>query len=172
MTIFNDGNYNIISTSIPNNYSLHLNNKILLEDSFNKEARNSDYPIESYFNNYYYTYNQQGYIGVSDFLTIGNNYTKTGGQPYAVALHLSIEKNRSIYIRHFISDSIDTRGDAGNKFLEALPKLVNFVLKNNTIKTDGVNDFLDWNYKKHFPGLGSIKKASMKNHIELLSKLI
>ena len=47
-----------------------------------------------------------------------------------------------------------------------------YVIQKGIPKTEGVLEFIAWNEKKHFPNLGSIKKASIKNHIELLSKLV
>lgn len=169
--LFNDGSINFISKSLPNDY-FTLNNKVIFEDSFYKADRNSDYPIESYFNNNYSTYKQLGYIGVSDYLTIGDTYSETGGLPLAVAIHLSIEQKDAVYIKHFVSDSIEKRGDVSVKFTQAVTKLVNFVIQNNITHTEGIKEFLNWANTDHFPNLGPVKKASMKNHIELLNKLI
>ena len=171
LLVFNDGIYNLVSTSIGNIYNI-LNNKVMLEDSFEKLDRNADYPAESYFNNYYLTYKQLGYIGISDYLTIGDTYSETGGTPIAVAIHLSTEQNNAIYIKHFVSDNIVGRGDVSVKFTQAVGKLVNFVIQNNITHTEGIKEFLNWANTNHFPNLGPVKKASMKHHIELLNNLI
>jgi hypothetical protein len=171
LSIFNDGVYNFVTTSIGNIYN-GLNNQVILEDSFDKLDRNADYPLESYFNNYYLTYKQLGYIGISDYLTIGEAYSETGGTPIAVAIHLSILQNKAIYIKHFVSDNTVGRGDVSVKFTQAVTKLANFVIQNNITYTEGIKEFLNWASTNHFPGLGSVKKASMKNHIELMNILI
>ena len=170
LSIFNDGEFNFISSSIGNRYSI-LKNKVLLEDSFIKAERNSDYPLEDYFNNYCFTYKSIGYLGISDYLTIGDSYSESGGQPYTVTIHLSFLKDNGIYIKHFASDSGGYRGDANKKFFEALDKLVQFAEQNN-ISSEGIFEFIQWRKEHSFPALGSVKKASMKHHIELLSKLI
>lgn len=170
LSIFNDGEFNFISSSIGNRYSI-LKNKVLLEDSFIKAERNSDYPLEDYFNNYFFTYKSIGYLGISDYLTIGDSYSESGGQPYTVTIHLSFLKENGIYIKHFASDSGGYPGDVNKKFFEALDKLVQFVEQNN-IFSEGVFEFIQWQKEHSFPALGSVKKASMKHHIELLSKLV
>lgn len=171
LLVFNDGIYNLVSTSIGNIYNI-LNNKVMLEDSFEKLDRNADYPAVSYFNNYYLTYKQLGYVGISDYLTIGDAYSETGGMPIAVAIHLSVKQNNAIWIRHFVSDNIIGRGDISVKFTEALTKLTNFIIQNNITHTEGIKEFFNWANTNHFPNLGPVKKASMKHHIELLNELI
>lgn len=170
LSIFDDGKFNFISSSIGDRYSI-LKNKVLLEDSFIKAERNSDYPPEDYFSNYYLTYKSSGYLGISDYLTIGDFYSESGGQPYTVTIHLSFLKENGIYIKHFASDSGGYPGDASKKFFEALDKLVQFVYQKN-IFSEGISEFIRWQKEHSFPGLGSVKKASMKHHIELLNKLV
>lgn len=171
LSIFNDGAYNFVATLIGDRYN-SLNNKVIFEDSFNKADKNENYPFESYFNNYYLFYKSKGYLGISDFLTIGEEYSKTGGQPYAVAIHLSVIQHNNIYIKHFVSDLKGYAGDVNIKFFEALNKLINFVNINNITHTEGIKEFLYWANTNHFPNLGPVKKASMKHHIELLNNLI
>lgn len=171
LNTFDDGYYNLVITSIGNKYNV-LNNKIIFEDSFIKAERNSDYPDIDYFNNYFLNYKKMGFVGISDFLTIGDVFSKTGGQPLAVAIHLSVIQNGAIYIKHFVSDSIDYRGDINTKFFEAIEKLVRYVTQEKIKDTDGIIEFKNWNSNRHFPNLGPVKKASMKNHIELISKAI
>lgn len=170
LKIFDDGDFNLISSSIGNRYET-LNNKVIFEDSFVRASKNSDYPLEDYFNNYHLTYKEMKYSGVSDYLTIGDTYSESGGLPYAVTIHLTILKEDGIYIKHFTSDSQDYRGDANTKFFEALDKLCTFVKQNN-LSSDGIREFIEWKNNGNFPNLGPVKKASMKNHIELLSNII
>ena len=171
LNTFDDGYYNLVLTSIGNKYNA-LNNKVIFEDSFIKAERNSEYLEKDYFNNYYSNYKQMGFVGISDFLTIGDTFSKSGGQPFAVAIHLTTVENGEIFVRHFISNSIDYRGDTNTKFFQALDKLVQYVDQKKILKTEGVLEFIIWSETKHFPNLGPIKKASIKNHIELLSKLV
>lgn len=171
LSIFNDGYYNLVSTAIGNRYET-LNNKVIFEDSFVKAEKNSDYPEHDYFNNYLLNYKQMGFVGISDFLTIGDTFSKTGGQPFAVAIHLSIVENGVIFVKHFVSDSIDYRGDTNTKFFEALDKLIEYIDQNKVFETEGILEFVNWSKERRFPNLGPVKKASMKNHIELLGKFI
>lgn len=169
--IFGDGCYNLVLTAIGNKYEM-LNNKVIFEDSFIKAQKNSDYPEHDYFNNYLLNYKQMGFVGISDFLTIGDTFSKTGGQPFAVAIHLSIVENRVIFVKHFVSDSKDYRGDTNTKFFEALDKLIKYIAQNKVFKTEGILEFVNWSKERRFPNLGPVKKASMKNHIELLDKFV
>lgn len=169
--VFSDGYYNLVSTAIGNKYEI-LNNKVIFEDSFVKAEKNSDYPENDYFNNHFLNYKQMGFVGISDFLTIGDTFSKTGGQPFAVAIHLSVIENGAIFVKHFISDSIDYRGDTNTKFFEALEKLIQYVVQSGIFKTEGILEFINWSKEKRFPNLGPVKKASMKNHIELLNKFV
>lgn len=145
-----------------------------LDDYFSAQVRNADFKVvdESDFSEEHLFFKQDGFIGFSDFLTIGDNYTEGGFLPYAVAIHLSFNTtSNKIKIKHFVSDSNDDPTNVAGKFMEALTKLLMWCEKNN-FTTPAVEEFMNLYQTGHFPGLGSIKKLSIENHIELVLKLI
>ncbi|MNE21821.1 hypothetical protein D3C80_1149990 [compost metagenome] len=79
--------------------------------------------------------------------------------------------DNAMYIYHFKSDRQDTPTDPAGKFYEALTKLIAKLEEPDTkiLRTSAVEEFVELYNKKHFPGLGYIKKLSMKHHIEVLA---
>ncbi|MCQ4313911.1 sce7725 family protein [Pseudomonas stutzeri] len=149
-------------------------NRILLRDGFRRQA-NSKYPDTEPFSDLHVTYAEEGMNGFGDFLIVGDEYSETGGPAYAVAIHLTFidsEMDDAMFIHHFKSDRQDTPTDPAGKFYEALTKLVNEVNKPDTkvYRSSAVEEFLQLHNAGHFPGLGYIKKLSMKHHIETLAQ--
>jgi hypothetical protein len=111
--------------------------------------------------------------GFGDYLIVGDDYTETGGPAYAVAIHLTYldADDDDMFIYHFISDKTASPTDPGGKFKEALAKLVKEIQKPNSLiyKSRACFEYLDLFKKKHYPGLGHIKKLSMQHHIELVA---
>jgi len=145
-----------------------------LDDYFSSQQKNSDYKHfdESDFSEEHIFYKKDGFVGFSDFLTIGDNYSESGFLPYAVAIHLSYsDSTDKIKVKHFVSDSNDDTSDVAGKFEEALEKLVSWC-NAKKFKTSAVNTFKELYDSGHFPGLGTIKKLSILNHIEVVLKLI
>lgn len=144
--------------------------RVSLDDYFRKLDRNADYlqvPVSDFSEEYKY-YADDNFVGFSDFLTIGDIYSESGFLPRAVAIHLSYIDQEKIKIRHFTSDSNQDSSDIGGKFAEALQKLVNWCNETNIAETEGIRVFKELSDRGHFPGLGSIKKISTINHIELV----
>jgi hypothetical protein len=144
--------------------------RVSLDDYFRKLDRNADYlqvPVSDFSEEYKY-YTDDNFVGFSDFLTIGDIYSESGFLPRAVAIHLSYIDQDKIKIRHFTSDSNQDSSDIGGKFAEALQKLVNWCNETNITETEGIRVFKELHNRGHFPGLGSIKKISTINHIELV----
>jgi hypothetical protein len=148
--------------------------RVSLDDYFRKLDRNADYlqvPVSDFSEEYKF-YSDDNFVGFSDFLTIGDIYSESGFLPRAVAIHLSYIESDKIKIRHFTSDSNQDSSDIGGKFAEALQKLVDWCDTENITETEGIVMFKDLHNRGHFPGLGSIKKISTINHIELVANNI
>jgi hypothetical protein len=148
--------------------------RVSLSDYFKSQSRNSDYLtiVESHFTEEHLFFKEEGYKGFGDFLTIGDNYSESGFLPYAVAIHISYaDSNNKVIVRHFVSDSNDDASDVGGKFAEANAKLVAWCMPRG-LSTVGLDNFYALHKSGHFPGLGTIKKYSIMNHIELMLKLI
>ncbi len=148
--------------------------KVLLDDKFKPQIKNADYsntPDEFFSDDHLY-YEDDGYVGFGDFLTIGRDYSEAGWIPYAIAIHLTYEReNGQIWIKHFVSDSNSDQTDVAGKFGEALDKLIEFI-DEKQIRTTAAEEFRALHMEGHYPGLGSLKKLSIKNHIELVYRLI
>lgn len=147
--------------------------RILLRDGFRRRLRNRDYPPVEPFSDLHVTYAEQGMDGFGDFLTVGDEYSESGGPAYAVAIHLTFidpTKDDEMYIYHFVSKSQDDPTDPGGKFAEALSALMKKLGQpnNHIFESSAVAEFRDLHTRGHFPGLGHIKKLSMKHHIETL----
>ncbi len=150
------------------------NNLVICEDHFNKKNRNVDYyDIKSeFFSSDHLYYKDDGYEGFSDFSIIGKDYNETGFAPYAVAIHIVyFDPEENLQVAHFVSETNDDITNPAGKFAEAVQKLVNW---NNEKKlyTVGIKAFeYDYN-NENYPGLGVIKKYSLMNHLELISKFL
>lgn len=156
-------------------YQKHFSNhaRILLRDGFKRQA-NRKYPDVEPFSDLHATFEDEGVDGFGDFLIVGDEYSESGGPAYAVAIHLTFidpEMDDAMYVYHFKSDRQDTPTDPAGKFYEALTKLVEKVQEpaSKILRTSAVEEFVDLYNRKHFPGLGYIKKLSMKHHIEVLA---
>lgn len=150
--------------------------RVLLRDGF-KRRKNSEYaeiPSEE-FSELHLTYESElGMEGFGDFLTVGDSYSEGGGPAYAVAIHLTyIDSTRDdvMYIYHFVSTTNDTPTDPAGKFAQALSKLIAKLNTGNSrlLETGAIKEFRELHAKGHFPGLGYVKKLSMKHHIETLA---
>lgn len=163
--------YNVIyfqKTSRRYYREFEANTLVSLDDYFIGQSRNADYlNQESDFSKEYRFYIQDGFVGFSDFLTIGDDYSESGFLPRAVAIHLSYLENNQIRVKHFVSDSNEDVADIGGKFSEAINKLVIWCNQND-LNTSAINVFRDLQQRGHFPGLGTLKKLSIMNHIELV----
>lgn len=170
--------YNLYSENIPIRRYRGLvtaDSKVILEDNFHAQPKNSAYlqNPDEFFSDEHLYYQDDGNIGFSDYLTVGSDYSESGFLPYAVAIHLTYinHVDQKIWIRHFVSDSNRDTIDVAGKFGEALGKLMEFIDEQN-IQTDAANEFREHYRNQHYPGLGSLKKLSIKNHLELLLELL
>lgn len=147
--------------------------RVLIRDGFTRQ-RNADYPPKEVFSELHLTYPDSGAKGFGDFLIVGDVYSEGGGPAYAVAIHLTFidRKNDDVmYIYHFVSERKDTPTDPAGKFSEALEKMIRTIDGNNSgvFETEAIKEFRNLHEKRHFPGLGYLKKLSMKHHIETLA---
>lgn len=150
--------------------------RILIRDGF-KRLKNSEYakaPIEE-FSELHLTFRSDlNLAGFGDFLIVGDSYSETGGPAYAVAIHLTFidpTKDNVMYVYHFVSTTNDTPADPAGKFGQALKKLITKLETGNShlLETSAIAEFRELYAKGHFPGLGHVKKLSMRHHIETLA---
>lgn len=152
------------------------NNKVLFEDKFNKQAKNSDYCkcVDEPFSEDHLFFHEEGYVGFGDYSIIGDNYEEGGFSPRAVAIHIVyFSDDNRLRVHHFVSDSNYDTNDVAGKFYEAVTKLSDWY---NTInqdqETDALKTLLDYSKKGYYPGLPTIKKLSIMHHLELVNKFL
>lgn len=150
--------------------------RILVRDGF-KRLKNSEYvnvPVEE-FSELHLTYaGDLGLNGFGDFLIVGDSYSESGGPAYAVAIHLTFidpDRDDVMYVYHFVSSTNDTPTDPAGKFAQALQKLIATLNTGDSklLETEAIQEFRELHSEGHFPGLGYVKKLSMKHHIETLA---
>jgi len=144
--------------------------RILLRDGFERRTNRKHPPVE-FFSDLHATYDDEGMDGYGDFLIVGDDYSESGGPAYAIAIHLTFidpDKDDAMYVHHFISDRQDTPTDPAGKFAEAVSKLVAKIEEpnNHILHSTAIEEFIDLHNRGHYPGLGYVKKLSMKHHIE------
>lgn len=147
--------------------------RILVEDGFERK-KNADYDFRDRFSDLHVTFDELGGDGYGDFLTVGDHYAEGGGPAYAVAIHLTFidpKQDDAMFVYHFVSDTNDTPVDPAGKFSQALEKLIAEVDRDgsNVLETSALREFRDLHARRHFPGLGYVKKLSIKHHLETLA---
>jgi len=155
-------------------YQRHFSSeeRVLIRDGFERK-RNKDYGEKDFFSELHLTYAEENMTGFGDFLIVGDEFSETGGPAYAVAIHLTYiddDDEKRMYVRHYKSDMDHSPVDPAGKFQEALSKLVADVKKKDTkiLHTEAVDEFNELYERKHFPGLGYVKKLSMQHHLEII----
>lgn len=149
-------------------------NRVILANKFNKQDRNNDYIEidEEPFSEDHLYYLEDGYVGFSDYSIVGEEYNETGFAPYAVAIHIVyFDTDKSLRVKHFVSDSNDDISDPAGKFQEALSKLVIWN-EEKQLDTVAMKEFEDLYRREAYPGLGTVKKLSIMHHLELMGKYL
>lgn len=149
--------------------------RVLLDDKFIKQSRNVDYinnSDESFSDDHLY-YKDDGFEGFADYSVVGNEYQESGFLPYAIAIHIVyFAEDKSLRIKHFVSDSNDDNSNPAKKFYEAVQKLAKWYEKNPVDLSSGLKTLLEHYEQKSYPGLGSVKKLSIMHHLELMGKYL
>ncbi len=163
--IFVDGNGVKLSAK-------HFKNacRVLLRDGF-KRRKNKDYPPVEPFSDLHATFEDEGMDGFGDFLIVGDEFAEGGGLPLVLAIHLTFidpDQDDMMQIYHFKSKFHVTQKDPAGKFAEALAEMIKAIDApgSKVYETEAVLEFRELFKKKHFPGLGYIKKLSMSHHIQ------
>jgi hypothetical protein len=171
----------IINTEDPSrNRSLHRFTQSLdktyirLDDLFEKQARNSDFLSikEHRFSEEHIYYSEDGYDGFSDYTVLPSEFIDGGSTPRAVVIHLTyLNVQNQIMIRHFTSESNDSIANIQGKFAEAAEKAVDYC-RANSLTNSAIIELENYFDEQHYPGLGTVKKISIKNHLLILSQYL
>lgn len=157
-------------------YLLNLHKTIVtFEDNFNEQKRNADYlnMEDEHFSETFRYYTDDNFQGFSDFTALPSSFSNEGMLPYALAIHLTYPlRDDQINIHHFVSDSNRDQSNIKGKFFEAARKVVAFY-NNGLYQTASVEEIIRRAGEDDgFPGLGYLKKLSVKNHLELIHHLL
>ena len=143
---------------------------IAIEDRFVEQPSNNAYRTnedEFFTDTFSYYASEYKMFGFSDFTALAKNYREGGVLPQVVAIHLTYQKEEDeVYIHHFLSDTRNGSDDIRNEFEEAKNKIMPFFDGKST--TEAIRQLVAGSY----PGLGAIKKYSIKNHLELISRIL
>ncbi|QHS63249.1 sce7725 family protein [Chitinophaga agri] len=171
--IFIDGN---IGVDYVEEFSSSKAPDILISDGFKKRSKNEAYPEEDFFYDLHNRYAiDLNYNGFGDFTIIGAQFSKGGGPAYVVAIHLTDkDKHNNLVVKHFKSDILSPPSsvDPGGKFNQALKRLKKHLDATSHLNTSGVDEYKDLHTTGHYPGLGIVKKISIKHHIEFIHSFL
>jgi len=159
-------------------YRKHFKNsfRVIIEDAFIQKT-NREYQRKERFSELYLTYEEIGCDAFGDFLTVSSEYRDSGGPAYAIAIHVTYvdsADDNAIHINHYVSDDKDSARDPAGKFFQALGKLVDDVQARDSLifRSKAIEEYLELFHRKHYPGLGYVKKLSMQHHLELMAHVL
>jgi hypothetical protein len=144
---------------------------IRFDDLFEKQLRNSDflYIEEHRFSEEHIYYMEDNYSGFSDYTVLPSEFSDGGSTPRAVVIHLTyLNSQNQIMIRHFTSETNDSIANIQGKFAEAAQKAVHYCRMNH-LTNSAILELENYFDEQHYPGLGTVKKISIKNHLSVLS---
>lgn len=142
-------------------------NYIRLDDLFEKQLRNSDFldMEEHKFSEEHLYFEDENFNGFSDYTILPSEYSDGGSTPRAVVIHFTyLNGQDQIWIRHFTSDTNDSIANVQGKFAEAAAKAVRYC-RENELTNSAIQELENYYDEEHYPGLGTIKKISIKNHL-------
>lgn len=149
-------------------------NFIRLDDLFEKQPRNSDFLDirEHRFSEEHLHYANEGFGGFSDYTVLPSQFSDGGSTPRAVVIHLTYTNGANqIWIRHFTSDTNDSIANVQGKFAEAAAKAVAFC-RDRQLNNPAIIELEDYFERQHYPGLGTVKKISLKNHLFVVQEFL
>ena len=149
---------------------------IRLDDVFEKQQKNADFlniPAHKFSEEHLY-YNQDGYQAFANFTTLPSEFVEGGSTPRAVVIHLTYlnaDLENQIWIRHFTSTDVDSIANVQGKFAQAALKAVDFC-DNLPLLNSATNELKKYLEEGRYPGLGTVKKVSIKNHLLIISDFL
>lgn len=149
---------------------------IRFDDVFEKQPKNADFlDIQAHkFSEEHLYYADENFQGFSDFTVLPSEFLEGGSTPRAVVIHLTYlnsDEENQIWIRHFTSNTNDSIANVQGKFAEAASKAVQFCEDNN-LENSAINELRDYFFYGKYPGLGTVKKISIKNHINIVKNYL
>ena len=149
---------------------------IRLDDVFEKQQKNADFlNISAHkFSEEHLYYKEENYQGFADFTVLPSEYVDGGSTPRAVVIHLTylnLDEESQIWIRHFTSESNDSIANVQGKFAQATEKAISFC-DNYNLNNSAIDELRNYYQNAKYPGLGTVKKISIKNHLLVVSDFL
>jgi hypothetical protein len=152
-----------------------IENKVMFEDKFKKQEKNTDYLKEEdeFFSDDHLYFKDEGFVGFGDYSILGDEYADSGFAPYAVAIHIVyFAEDNTLRVRHFVSDSNMDTSDVAGKYQEALQKLKKWYDTGQSRQlTSALSTLLNHTHG-YYPGLLTVKKLSIMHHFELMGRYL
>ncbi|MFZ4798807.1 MAG: sce7725 family protein [Bacteroidia bacterium] len=151
-------------------------NYIRLDDVFERQQKNADFldiPAHKFTEEHLY-YSEENYSGFSDYTVLTSEYIDGGSTPRAVVIHLTYineAEEEQVWIRHFTSTTNDTIANVQGKFAQAAQKAILFCEQNN-FTNSAIIELANYLNEGKYPGLGTVKKISIKNHLTIISNFL
>lgn len=181
LALVENPNISIICVESPGrNRSMHKFLKDLkkgyvrIDDLFEKQVKNSAFLniAEHRFSEEHLYYLEEGFNGFGDYTVLPSEYLDGGSTPRAVVIHLTyLKKDSEIWIRHFTSNTNDSIANVQGKFAEASNKAVTFC-RSSKLSNSAIKELEEYYDTQHYPGLGILKKISIKNHLIVVSSYL
>ena len=155
-----------------------LNKQVIrLDDKFVPKARNIEYvgSEDEPFTDEYRYYNEEGFAGFSDYLLLPKALADGGSLPMAVVIHLTYERvhpETHVMMMHCCSTTNYDNKNVQLKFFEAAQNAlarIEGLFSGSAIEE--LRRCVDPASPK-YPGLGVVKKISMKHHLELMNHIL
>lgn len=149
---------------------------IRLDAPFEKEQRNADFlniPAHKFTEEHLF-YSGDRYKGFADFTVLPREFIDGGSTPRAVVIHLTYlneQNERQIWIRHFTSETNDSISNVQGKFAEAAVKAIQFC-DELPLENSAINEIRSYYTDQKYPGLGTVKKISIKNHLLIIRSFL
>lgn len=149
---------------------------IRLDDVFEKQQKNADYlDVAAHkFSEEHLYYQEENYHGFADFTVLSREFIDGGSTPRAVVIHLTYlnaEAENEIWIRHFTSITNDSIANVQGKFAEAARKAIEYC-NDSHLTNSAIEELRSYYDEARYPGLGTVKKISIKNHLLIVSNFL
>lgn len=146
---------------------------VLSEDHFLRLKANYYRVIpDEIFSTTHLTFLKRGFVGFSDFSIDSRIYYEQSYPTREIVLHLVyFTADKQLRIHHFVSPE-DELPDFASRFFAVMAEVLEFVPLQKQIDTSGLKLLKENYFKKKFPGMGVLRKASVMHHLELMSRFL
>ena len=172
----------VVNSQSDNRFAKRMFNRIgkqviRLDEQFVPLARNIDYvdSVDEPFTSEYLYYQEDGFAGFSDYMLLPKTFIEGGSLPVAVVIHLTYERSEpdaQVMMMHCCSESNYDNKNVQQKFFEAAREAIRRMEgKYSGAAMEELRSCIN-QQSPRYPGLGVVKKISMKHHLELMNHIL